>query len=97
MYRSYSVYMITNKHNSVFYIGITNNLSRRIYEHKNKLADGFSAKYNLGKLVYFEVHESPTEAIKREKQLKNLVRRKKIELIKKFNPEWKDLYKDIIW
>jgi len=78
------------------YIGITNNLIRRTYEHKNKLQVGFSSKYNLNKLVYYEFFETPDEAIKREKALKNLVRRKKDVLINKFNPEWKDLYNDLV-
>jgi len=94
--RYYSVYILTNFHNSVLYIGITNNLIRRTYEHKNKLQVGFSSKYNLNKLVYYEFFETPDEAIKREKALKNLVRRKKDVLINKFNPEWKDLYNDLV-
>jgi putative endonuclease len=92
----YYTYILTNYHNSVLYIGITNNLIKRIYEHKNKLVKGFTSKYNLNKLVYYELLETPTEAIKREKQLKNLVRRKKENLICRFNPKWEDLYNKIL-
>ena len=92
----YYVYIITNKTNSVLYTGVTNNLIRRIYEHKNKLADGFTKKYNVSKLVYFEESQDVKSAIQREKSIKNLLRVKKEELINSFNPEWKDLYSDII-
>ena len=88
---SYYVYILTNKTNSVIYIGITNNLLRRLYEHKNKLLDGFTKKYNVNKLVYFEQTSDINEAIKREKILKKWNREWKIELIKKQNPEFKDL------
>ena len=88
---SYYVYILTNKTNSVIYIGITNNLLRRLYEHKNKLLDGFTKKYNVNKLVYFEQTSDINEAIKREKILKKWNREWKIELIKKQNTEFKDL------
>lgn len=88
--------MLTNKWNTVLYIGMTNNLIRRVYQHKKKLVKGFSSKYNLKKLVYYEVLNSPEEAIRREKQLKNLVRRKKELLINEFNPVWEDLYKSLL-
>ena len=88
---SYYVYILTNKTNSVIYIGITNNLLRRLYEHKNKLLKGFTKKYNVNKLVYFEQTSDINEAIKREKILKKWNREWKIELIKKQNPEFKDL------
>ena len=88
---SYYVYILTNKTNSVIYIGITNNLLRRLYEHKNKLLEGFTKKYNVNKLVYFEQTSDINEAIKREKILKKWNREWKIELIKKQNPEFKDL------
>ena len=87
---------MTNYTNTVLYVGITNNLPRRVYEHKEKLEEGFTLKYNLNKLVYFEVFENPEAAIKREKTIKNLVRRKKIALIEKENPDWKDLYSSIV-
>ena len=88
----YYVYIISNKTNSTLYIGVTNNLKRRIYEHKNKLIDGFSKKYNLSKLVYFESTTDSYSAISREKQLKGWIRQKKIDLITSQNPEFKDLY-----
>jgi len=75
----------------MIYVGITNNLERRLYEHRNKLTDGFTSKYNLNKLVYFESTDDVTVAIAREKELKGWVRRKKTALINTINPEWKDL------
>ncbi len=90
----YYVYIITNRKEGVLYIGVTNNLERRIFEHKNKLVDGFSKKYNLDKLVYFEVFKNITDAIKREKNLKKWKRQWKINLIINQNSDWKDLSKD---
>jgi putative endonuclease len=87
----YYIYIITNKINTTFYIGVTNNLNRRIYEHKEKLVSGFSKKYNLTKLVYFEQIENIENAIAREKQLKNWHRDWKINLIKQNNPLFDDL------
>lgn len=87
---------MTNKINTVLYIGVTNNLIKRVYEHKNKFAPGFTEKYNVNKLVYFEIFEDPENAIKREKTLKNLVRRKKDELINNTNIDRKDLYEEIL-
>ena len=89
----YYVYIITNKKDGVIYIGVTNDLERRMFEHKNKLVKSFSSKYNLDKLVYFEQYSSVNEAIKREKQLKKWNRHWKIDLIKKDNPKWNDLAK----
>lgn len=88
---SYFVYILTNKYNTVLYIGVTNNLERRVYEHKNKLIEGFSKKYNLSKLVYFEEFNSIDDAIAIEKKLKGWLRSKKITLIVSKNPQWKDL------
>ena len=85
------VYILTNKSNKVLYIGVTNNLSRRVYEHKNKLVEGFTKKYKLTKLVYYEIGDSIEDAIRREKQFKNWHRDWKMNLISQFNPEWKDL------
>jgi putative endonuclease len=90
----YYVYIITNYTNSTIYIGVTNNLVRRIREHKDKVNNGFSSRYNLNKLVYFEVFEKPLIAITREKQIKKYSRLKKDNLINSINPEWKDLIKD---
>ena len=87
----YFVYILTNKTNKVLYTGVTNNLYRRLYEHKNHLDDGFSSKYNATKLVYYEVSESVESAIAREKQIKAYRRDKKIALINKSNNERKDL------
>ena len=90
------IYILTNKNNNVFYIGVTSNLKKRIWEHKNKVVEGFSKKYNLNKLVYYEVGEDILSAIEREKQLKNWHRKWKINLIKTKNPNFKDLYDDIL-
>ena len=87
----YYVYILSNKANTVLYVGVTGNLGRRMYEHKNKLIDGFTKRYNVDKLVYFETTSDINEAIKREKAIKNLVRRKKEELINSINPKWLDL------
>ena len=87
----YYVYIITNKRNTVLYIGVTNDLKRRMYEHKNKLIEGFSKKYNLSKLVYFEQTNDIYTAINREKQLKKWRREKKEWLINQMNPQWDDL------
>ena len=83
--------MMTNWNNKVLYTGITNNLERRVYEHKNKLIKGFTAKYNVNKLVYFEYTSDVNSAIAREKQIKGWARQKKNELIQGVNPLWKDL------
>ena len=90
------VYILFNKRNGTLYVGVTSNLVKRIYEHKNKYVDGFTKKYNVDKLGYYEVFEDITEAIKREKQLKAGSRHKKIELIETLNPNWEDLYKTIL-
>ena len=87
----YYVYIATNKRNTVLYTGITNNLERRIYQHKQKLIKGFTSKYNIDKLVYFQEFNNPEEAITAEKKIKGWTRAKKIELIKNINPEFKDL------
>lgn len=89
--KNYYVYIIGNSRPTL-YIGVTNNLVRRVYEHKNKLVEGFSKKYGLNLLLYFELFSSAEEAIKREKQLKHWNREWKLRLIKEGNPEFKDLY-----
>lgn len=91
MSRQYYVYILTNYTNSVFYTGVTNNLIKRIWEHKQKFVDGFTKKYNIWKLVYYEISENIETAILREKQIKNWRREKKLMLIKKVNPEFKEL------
>ena len=92
----YYTYILTNKHNKVLYTGITGNLVKRIFEHKNKLVPGFSEKYNLHKLVYYEIHRDVREAILREKRIKRWPRTWKTKLINGRNPAWKDLYPGII-
>ncbi len=92
----YFVYIITNWNYKVMYIGVTNDLYKRLYQHKNKLIDGFTKKYNVNKLVYFETTEDIRSAIIREKQLKGWVRKKKNDLVITLNPEWKNLGTEII-
>ena len=90
------VYILTNLSVKILYIGVTSDLSKRIYEHKNKLVEGFSQKYNLTKLVYYEISSEMYAAIAREKQIKGWIRAKKIELIQSMNPAWADLYYKIL-
>ncbi len=92
MNQQYYVYIITNKNNTVLYTGVTRNLLKRVYEHKNKLTKGFSNRYNLDKLVYYEIFDDSYNAISREKQIKAGKRKKKMELINSINPDWLDLY-----
>ena len=89
--KDYYIYILTNKTNTTLYIGVTNDLERRVYEHKNKMIKGFSSRYNLNKLVYFEACSSVDDSISREKQLKGWRRTKKEEIINMQNPQWKDL------
>jgi putative endonuclease len=91
MTENYYVYILTTTHNKMLYIGVTNDLRRRTIEHRNEVTDGFTKKYNVQKLVYFEAYSDPQIAIKREKQLKRWIRQKKVELIESQNPDWKDL------
>ena len=86
------IYILTNKKNGTLYIGVTSDLVRRIWEHKNKFVDSFTNRYHLNKLVYYEVFDDVKNAIVREKQLKGKLRQKKIDLIEKDNPNWYDLY-----
>ncbi|PKN24366.1 MAG: excinuclease ABC subunit C [Deltaproteobacteria bacterium HGW-Deltaproteobacteria-21] len=92
--RSYYVYLLTNWNNRVIYAGVTNDLERRIYEHKNKLIKGFTEKYNICKLVYFEQTNDIESAIAREKEIKKWRREKKDALVNRANPEWRDLGQD---
>ena len=89
----YYVYILTNAYNKVLYTGVTNDLERRLYEHKQKNIKGFTQKYNVDKLVYFEQFDFIDLAISREKQIKGYSRQKKIELINKRNKEWKELFR----
>ncbi|HUU38068.1 MAG TPA: GIY-YIG nuclease family protein [Candidatus Desulfaltia sp.] len=88
----YCVYIMTNKANRVLYTGITSNLKRRTYEHKEKMIEGFTKRYNINKLVYYEVYEDVSAAIAREKTIKGGSRQKKTDLITRMNPSWDDLY-----
>lgn len=88
------VYLMTNNANTVIYTGVTSNLQKRIYKHKEKLIEGFTKKYNVTKLVYFEELDDIRNAIEREKQIKGGSRKKKIDLIRSTNPEFKDLYSE---
>ena len=92
----YFVYILTNFSNKVLYIGVTSNLSRRLYEHKHKLVKGFTEKYNVNKLIYYEFTNDILSAISREKQLKGWTKIKKINLIESKNPNWDDLSKELL-
>ena len=91
----YYVYILTNKSDKVMYIGVTNNLQRRLYEHKNELVEGFTKKYHVHKLVYYESYKEVKDAILREKNLKGLLRIRKNELVETMNPEWIDLAENL--
>jgi len=91
---SYYIYIATNRNNTVLYTGVTNNIQRRIWEHKSKIVSSFTSKYNITKLVYYEFYDDIREAIAREKQIKSGSRKKKIDLINNLNKEWKDLSLD---
>ena len=92
MSRYYFVYLLSNSHNTTLYVGVTNDLKRRVWQHREKLLDGFSKRYNLNKLVHYEVFEDPEEAIKREKQIKSWNRISKLKLVRTSNRKWLDLY-----
>ena len=94
MNKTYAVYIMTNYSQTSFYIGVTANLQKRVWEHKNKVVEGFTKKYNIDRLVYYELTDSVETAINREKQLKRWHRDWKINLIKEMNPEFKDLSTD---
>ncbi len=93
--RIYYVYILTNDFNTLLYIGVTNDLKRRVWEHREEIIEGFTRKYHIHKLVYYEVCEYVMSALEREKQLKAGSRKKKLDLINSFNPEWRDLYEEI--
>ncbi|MBS0359225.1 MAG: GIY-YIG nuclease family protein [Proteobacteria bacterium] len=94
--KNYYVYILTNQRNGTLYIGVTSDLIKRVWQHKNKLVDGFTSKYDINKLVYFELHEDVEAAIAQEKRLKRWKRAWKVVLIEKQNPYWDDLYESII-
>ncbi len=94
MTKTYYVYILSSKRNGTLYIGVTNDLERRLYEHRNNLIEGFTNKYNVHHLVYYEDVNDIQSALQREKQLKRWTRKWKIELIEKVNPEWRDLAED---
>ena len=91
----YYVYILTNWNNRVLYVGVTNNLRRRMIEHKEKINDGFTKKYNVTKLVYYESTDDIISAIRREKEIKGWLRKKKNELVTRMNPQWNDLSNDL--
>ena len=91
--KQYYVYIMTSN-SGTLYTGMTNDLHRRVYQHKRKLIPGFTSRYNVNRLVYFEVFKQPQQAIAREKQIKGWLRRKKIALIEELNPTWRDLSQD---
>ena len=92
----YYVYILASRKNGTLYTGVTNNLIKRVYEHKNNLIEGFTKKYHVHDLVYYEEYNDVIEAISREKQIKKWNRQWKIELIENLNPEWKDLYGELL-
>ena len=91
-----AAYILANKRNGTLYIGVTSNLVKRIWEHKNKMVEGFTKRYNVHRLVWYEMHESMESAITREKRLKNWKRKWKLELIESNNPKWLDMYNKIV-
>ena len=95
MDRTYYIYIMTNKGNRVLYTGVTGNLVKRVYQHRERQVQGFTSRYNVTKLVYFEIFNNPVNAIAREKQMKAGSRWKKVKLIERHNPEWKDIYPGI--
>ena len=94
--KQYYVYILASKKNGTLYIGVTENLVKRIYEHKNNLVEGFTQKYNVHQLVYYEMTNDVNSALLREKQIKKWERKWKLNLIERKNPEWKDLYSEVI-
>lgn len=94
--KRYFVYILASKRNGTLYIGVTSDLIRRVYEHRNKLLPGFTTKYNVGMLVYLEEFSDIESAICREKQLKKWNRKWKLDLIEEWNPDWKDLYEGLL-
>ena len=96
MERQPAVYILTNKRNGTIYIGVTSDLAKRVWEHKNSMASGFTKKYNLHRLVWYELHDDMESAIIHEKRLKEYKRSWKLKLIENMNPDWLDLYDSIV-
>ena len=96
MERQPCVYILTNSRNGTLYVGVTSNLPKRIWEHKNHVIEGFSHLYHLEKLVWYEIHDSMESAIRREKAIKKWIRVWKLIVIEEMNPNWRDLYEDIV-
>ncbi|MEW6093329.1 MAG: GIY-YIG nuclease family protein [Chloroflexota bacterium] len=96
MGKEYFVYIMTNKHNTVLYTGVTNDLMRRVWEHKEGFGSIFTSRYRVNKLVYYESYEDVNLAIAREKQIKGGSRQKKIDLVNGLNPDWKDMYDEML-
>ncbi len=95
MQKHYYVYILTKARNSTFYVGITSDLQKRVFEHKSKTIEGFTKKYDIDQLVYYEIFDNPENAIKREKRLKKWNRAWKMNVIEEMNPNWNDLYEEI--
>lgn len=95
MQKQYYIYILANASGRVLYVGVTNDLKRRVYEHKTKSAEGFTSRYNISKLVYYEVCEDAYTAISREKQIKGGSREDKVHLVRKMNQSWTDLYESL--
>ena len=95
MSRVYCVYIMTNRYNTVLYTGVTSDLRKRVWQHKEKLVEGFTKQYNVTKLVYYEVCGDALSSIAREKQIKGGSRKKKVDLINQANPNWRELYDDL--
>ncbi|OGT05931.1 MAG: endonuclease [Gammaproteobacteria bacterium GWF2_41_13] len=96
MNKTFYVYMLANKRNGTLYVGVTSNLVQRIWQHRGSFVEGFTEKYDVKKLVYYEKHDNAESAIRREKRLKEWKRKWKLDLIEKMNPNWDDLYKGIL-
>jgi putative endonuclease len=95
MMKQFYVYILASKRNGTLYTGVTSNLTQRVWQHKNDMVEGFTRKYNVKKLVYYEVHDNAESAITREKRIKKWKRNWKLRLIEERNPQWKDLYDEI--
>ncbi|MEW6530882.1 MAG: GIY-YIG nuclease family protein [Thermodesulfobacteriota bacterium] len=96
MRKQFFVYILATQRNGTLYTGVTSNLIQRVWQHKQGLVKGFTEKYHVKKLVYYEIHDTAESAITREKQIKKWLRAWKLELIEEFNPDWKDLYEDVV-